>query len=112
MDLGVYFSLAALILSALGVSLAYRITMRKPRWLDSLFDKYVSKDERGEWKLDPKLEKFLMRTTDAIALHFIKMVKEEFATSSGESEEEGEPLKLPKPSQFRKIERQKSTTTR
>ena len=68
------FSLIAMLLGAGGLLLAYRVTMKKPKWLDSVLDKYLFQDESGEWQVAPELHRFLIKTVDSIALHFIKGV--------------------------------------
>ena len=64
------FSLFAMLLGAGGLLLAYRVTMKKPKWLD--INKYIFQDESGEWQMAPELHRFLVKTVDSVALHFIK----------------------------------------
>ena len=64
------FSLFAMLLGAGGLLLAYRVTTKKPKWLD--INKYIFQDESGEWQMAPELHRFLVKTVDSVALHFIK----------------------------------------
>ena len=64
------FSLFAMLLGVGGLLLAYRVTMKKPKWLD--INKYFFQDESGEWQMAPELHRFLVKTVDSVALHFIK----------------------------------------
>ena len=42
-DIPLIFSLCAMILGACGVMLAYRVTTRRPKWIDGMFEEMFSK---------------------------------------------------------------------